>query len=169
MHKANFEIQINYQFFYFNVLENLHQRTSSLYQTSKEEHLNRKTSKDEASNSLFDSNIHYSENLISPVNHEIIIHKGKSNQSSDQPENQVDSQNNNFKVLKTNCSFTFNSIEDNEKCEFLVKFGDKGNYYIILDAEYKIIKKEILDDFSVMKNTGETHVEVVNAFINKFE
>lgn len=143
----------------------MHQRTSSFNQNPKEDHSNRKSSKDETSNSLFDPSSHSSENLLSPVNHEIIIHKSKISISN--RENNIEK--NNFLVLKTNCSFSFNSIEENEKCEFLVKFGDKGNYYIILDAEYKIIKKEILDDFSIMKNTGETHVEVVNAFINKFE
>lgn len=76
---------------------------------------------------------------------------------------------NDFSVLKNNCTFNFSSIDENEKCEFLVKFNDKGNYFVILDAEYKIIKKEILDDFSLMKYSGGTHVEVVNAFINKFE
>ena len=125
-------------------------------QTQKEDHLTKKPSKEEgASASLFDpANI--AENFLSPINHEIIMLSGKS-------------EPNDFAILKTNCAFTFKAIEEIEKCEFLVKFNDKGNYYIILDAEYKIIKKEILDDFSLMKYTGETHVDVVNAFINKFE
>lgn len=133
-----------------------HQRSPSLGQITREDHFSKKNSREEGfSNSLFDP-VNNAENLLSPINHEIIMLSGKN-------------ENKDFLVLKNNCGFNFNLIEEKEKCEFLVKFNDKGNYYIILEAEYKIIKKEILDDFSLMKHTGETHVEVVNSFINKFE
>jgi hypothetical protein len=80
-------------------------------------------------------------------------------------------ENNNivYNNLKNNCSFNFLQVEEKEICEFLIKFSDKGNYYIILEADYKIIKKEIVDDFSILKHAGEISVEVVNSFNTKFE
>ena len=80
-------------------------------------------------------------------------------------------ENNNvvYKTMKNNCSFKFLLVEEKEICEFLIKFNDKGNYYLILEADYKIIKKEIVDDFSILKHAGEISVEVVNSFNTKFE
>jgi hypothetical protein len=83
---------------------------------------------------------------------------------------EVDENNNIvYNNVKNNCSFKFLEVEEKEICEFLIKFSDKGNYYIILEADYKIIKKEIVDDFSILKHAGEINVEVVNSFNTKFE
>lgn len=113
---------------------------------------------------MFDPSINVTESMSNSINHEIIIiEKNNIYANNEIDENKV------YLTLKNNFTFNFKSIEEKEKCEFLVKFNGKGNFYIILDAEYKIIKKEILDDFSLMKHAGEINVEVVNAFHPKFE
>jgi len=131
-------------------------------QNLREEVSTRKISKDDISGSLIDSSINMIENL-NFINHELIV---RDHTCFDKRDN---NQNKEFLTLKNNCNFNFKCIEEKERCEFLIKINDRGNFYIFLDADYKIIKREILDDFSLMKYTGEINVEVINAFTPKFE
>lgn len=117
--------------------------------------------KDEGYSCIFDNAI--SDSLLNNINHEIII---KNNHKKNSLE---ENNENNFSSLKNSCYFKFENLENTQICEFLVKFSDKGNYYIILEADYKIIKKEIDDDFTIMKHTSEISVEILNPFTPKFE
>ena len=55
------------------------------------------------------------------------------------------------------------------KCRFLLKFADPGQFTIKLDADYKIMKKEIYDDTSNLRYNGLINVEVKAPFNIKHE
>lgn len=127
------------------------------YKDSDKEAFNKKAKEELNEINTLDGNMSLMENpAITLISHDIIV-KNKNEEKVS------------YVHMKNSIAFSFASIEENEKCEFLIKFNDKGNYYIILEADYKIIKKEILDDFSLMKHSGEITIEVVHAFTPKFE
>jgi hypothetical protein len=72
----------------------------------------------------------------------------------------------------TNCLvLKLNRIETNSpvKCNFLIKFCDPGQYQIKFEASYKILKKEIYDDTSVLNHSGGIKFEVKVPFTLKHE
>lgn len=62
-----------------------------------------------------------------------------------------------------------NKINQPVKNKFLIKFSEAGTYTLKLDADYKIMKKEIYDDTSNLKFNSVINIEVKQPFTHKFE
>jgi hypothetical protein len=67
--------------------------------------------------------------------------------------------------------FKLQSLENNvpQMNSFLVKFLEKGSYTMKVEADYKILRKEIYDDFAVLKFNGKIEFEVIVPFDVKYE
>ena len=78
--------------------------------------------------------------------------------------------NNKLLIEHNNLNIKINKIEDEPiKCNFLVKFNEKGHYAMRIEAEYKVLKSDIYDDYFIMKYSGNINFEVIDPFNIKFE
>lgn len=59
--------------------------------------------------------------------------------------------------------------DDLVKINFLIKFLEPGSYNVRFDAEYKVLKTGIYDDYSMIKHSGIINFEVVMPFNIKYE
>jgi hypothetical protein len=64
-----------------------------------------------------------------------------------------------------------NNITDNQphKTNILINFGDAGHSCVRVDSEYKIYKKDMHEDFSLLKHSGVFYVDTFLPFTHKFD
>jgi hypothetical protein len=100
-------------------------------------------------------NLHKKDLTLSLVDHEIVTKNGDGTLTKHQ----------NSVLMK------LNKIDSSSPVifQFLIKFNDSGTFSIKFDADYKILKREIYDDTSSMRYSGQISIDVKAPFNIKHE
>ncbi len=70
---------------------------------------------------------------------------------------------------KNSVMILIKKVEENARCNFLIKFREMGSFTMKFIAEYKVAQSELYDDPALLTYTGPISIQVKKPFEIKYE